>query len=233
MKLVVMQPYIFPYFGYFQLIHHADRMVIYDDVNFINKGWINRNYILINRGAGLFTIPLKEASQNRLICEIEMMQDGKWRSKLLKTFELAYRKAPYFNQVYPVIEKVFAVPLTTIAAFNVTAIRLICEILGIDTELVESSAVYQNRHLKGQERILDICIREGADTYINPAGGRGIYDHAEFQAHSIDLKFIESGTLPYRQFNHEFVPNLSVIDCLMFNEPAVLQQKLGECVIGL
>ncbi|MDR6194877.1 WbqC family protein [Siphonobacter sp. SORGH_AS_0500] len=101
MTLAIMQPYLFPYIGYFQLLNAVDKFVIYDDVAFINRGWINRNSILNNGKAQLFTVPLKEASQNKLIHEISIDTDQKWRDKLLKTIQQNYKKAPHFAAVFP------------------------------------------------------------------------------------------------------------------------------------
>src|SRR5436190_18446705 len=108
MKIAIMQPYIFPYIGYFQLIHAVDIFVFYDDVHFINKGWINRNRLLVNGKEFLFTVPCRDASQNRLIMEVEVMDDPKFTKRLLSTVQMGYGKAPYFTGVYPLIESVVA-----------------------------------------------------------------------------------------------------------------------------
>src|SRR5690606_3799363 len=100
MKIAIMQPYLFPYLGYFQLINAVETFVFYDDVNFIKRGWINRNQILVDNKAALFTVPLKKASQNKLINEIDMAIDEKWLSQFFKTIEQNYKNAPYFDDTF-------------------------------------------------------------------------------------------------------------------------------------
>ena len=217
MKVGIMQPYIFPYIGYFQLINAVDKFVIYDDVNFINKGWINRNRTLNNGKESLFSIPLKEASQNKLINEIEVNWDSAWKSKFLKTLEQCYKKAPFYQEALSIIERTLQVDNKPISKVIEQNLRLICEYLNIKTELVSSSAMYQNTHLKAQERVLDICLQENATQYINPIGGLELYDTDFFNVKDIKLNFIKSMPIEFPQFKNEFVPWLSMIDVLMFN----------------
>lgn len=217
MKLAIMQPYIFPYIGYFQLIDAVDKFVVYDDVNFINKGWINRNNLLIAGKPFLFTIPLKDASQNRLIRDIELVKEEGWKDKFLRTVEQSYKKAPRFKEVFALINDVLFSGAEHIGALASSSLRAVIGYLGISTQFAPTSDVYNNSHLKAQERILDICMQEKADHYINPVGGMEIYSRDLFQGHGIKLNFLRSQAGPYRQFNGEFTPNLSMIDVLMFN----------------
>lgn len=228
MKIAIMQPYFFPYIGYFQLIRCVDKFVVFDDVNFIKKGWINRNRILLNGAPFLFSIPLKQMSQNKWIRDTELSDDPGWLPKFLKTLETAYKKAPYFGEIYPAVERLLQEEHASVAGLNVAAIRFVCDYLGIETELAPTSTVYANSHLKGQHRILDICRQEGADTYINPSGGTELYEHALFEAHGVKLFFLQASASPYRQFGHDFFPYLSMLDGLMFADKADLRQKLTE-----
>lgn len=228
MKIAIMQPYIFPYIGYFQLINAVDKFIIYDDVNFINKGWINRNRILVNGKDSLFTIPLKEASQNKLINSIEVNWDNAWKSKFLKTIEQSYKKAPHYQQVLPLIEGLLNTEKSIFSEIIFENLTQICQYLGIKTEIVPSSRIYQNTHLKAQERIIDICVQEKSDTYINPIGGLELYDKAIFQAIGKELFFIKSKAIRYTQFKNEFVPWLSIIDILMFNNPEQISTLLND-----
>ena len=223
-----MQPYIFPYIGYFQLINAVDKFVIYDDVNFITKGWINRNRILNNGKDSLFSIPLKEASQNKLINQIEINWDPNWKSKFLKTLEQCYKKSPHFQEVSSIIEQTLCVDNESISKVIEHNLRLICNHLDIKTEIVSSSAIYQNTHLKAQERILDICLQEKASHYINPIGGLELYDSVFFEAQNIQLNFIKSKPVEYSQFKNEFVPWLSMIDVLMFNSNEKIKEFLNN-----
>jgi hypothetical protein len=166
MKIGVMQPYLFPYIGYFQLINVVDKFIIYDDVNYINRGWINRNRILVNGKPIYITWPLKEASQNKLINEIERIVDEKWTIKTLKTIETAYKKAPCFENVYPLIKEIITYPEINLSKYIHHSLVKLCEYMGISTVLESTSSIYNNSHLKAEERIIDICLQEKAEEYI-------------------------------------------------------------------
>jgi WbqC-like protein family len=228
MKIGIMQPYIFPYIGYFQLINAVDKFVIYDDVNFINKGWINRNRILNNGKDSLFSIPLKEASQNKLINEIDVNWDSAWKSKFLKTIEQSYKKAPFYQEVLTLLEQTLQIDNEPISKAIENNLRLICHYLNIHTEIVSSSSIYQNTHLKAQERILDICLQEKATQYINPIGGLELYDKDFFKAKNIKMNFIQSNPIEYKQYKNEFVPWLSMVDVLMFNSKEQIKEFLDN-----
>ena len=223
-----MQPYIFPYIGYFQLIKAVDKFVIYDDVNFINRGWINRNRILVNGKDSLFTIPLKEASQNKLINEIEVNWDDAWKAKWFKTLEQSYKKAPFFQQIKPIVEQTLELEKTIFSEIIVENLKLINAYLGITTEIIPSSSIYQNTDLKAQTRILDICLQEKANHYINPIGGIELYQKEIFEEKGMQLNFIKSKPVQYPQLKNDFVPWLSILDVLMFNSVEQIQTFLNS-----
>lgn len=212
-----MQPYFLPYIGYFQLISSVDKFVIFDDVNYIKRGWINRNNILVSGKSVLITLPLNESSQNKKIHDIDTIRDMKVIEKLLKTIVMNYKKAPYFDQVFNLIQQIFMTASSSIAEFNLLQLKSICKYLEVDTQFVNSSRLYNNADLKGEERIVDICIQEKADVYINPIGGVELYNRNSFERNDIKLFFIKSKAIEYKQFNQPFVPWLSIIDVLMFN----------------
>ena len=219
-----MQPYLFPYIGYFQLIKAVDKFLIYDDVNYIQRGWINRNRILLNGRAFLFTLHLKRASQFKLITEIEIANN---RNKLLKTFKQAYIKAPFFGEVYLIIEKILTLNDSNLSRFLINSICEFVRYLGINSQILISSQVEKNNDLKGQEKIIDICRNLGTDHYINPIGGVELYSKDRFEREGIKLSFIKSKPIIYRQFNNEFVPWLSIIDIMMFNSREQIQEMLN------
>jgi WbqC-like protein family len=228
MKLAIMQPYIFPYIGYFQLIKAVDKFVLYDDVNFINKGWINRNRILSNGKDLLFTIPLKDASQNKLINEIDVNWDDNWKNKFLKTIEQSYKKAPFYNETLVIINKTLNSEVKQFSKIIEINLKLICEYLEIQTEIIPSSSIYQNTDKKAQERILDICLQEKSTQYINPIGGIELYDKEVFAKENMQMNFIKSLPVEYKQFKNEFVPWLSMIDVLMFNSKEEINKFLDN-----
>lgn len=228
MKIAIMQPYLFPYVGYFQLINAVDTFVIYDDVNYINKGWINRNNILVNGKANLFTISLKDASQNKLINEIELLFSEVEKNKLLKTLNMSYKKTPFFEPVYQIFENQLNFKSNNISDFNLFGIKQVCDYLQIKTTLRPTSSSYNNSELSGEERIIDICNKESANIYINPIGGRDIYTPDKFLNSKIQLYFIKSNNINYKQFKNEFVPWLSIIDVMMFNSVEEIQLMLNQ-----
>jgi len=217
MKLAIMQPYLFPYIGYFQLINSVDKFIIFDDVNYINKGWINRNRILLNKQEYIFTIPLEKASQNKLINEINIVKEIEWKGKFLKTIETAYKKGPMFYNVFPIIEEIINFNEQNLSAYISQSIKLISNYLGIKTQIIETSARYNTSKLKGQNKILEICLQEKATQYINPIGGIEIYQKDLFKQKQIELVFIKSKPIIYTQQGNEFIPWLSIIDVMMFN----------------
>jgi hypothetical protein len=216
--LAIMQPYIFPYIGYFQLIQVADQFVFYNDVNFIKKGWIHRNRILLNGKDFLFTIPCAEISQNKRICDTRLAFDKKEKGKLLATIAQAYKKAPFFEGTYALVERVIGKEFNSIDELSMESVKEVCHALNISTCLTQSKDCYANEELKKEDRLIDICHQEEATSYINPVGGQEIYTKEYFIKQGILLRFIKPDPIAYRQFENEFVPWLSIIDVLMFNE---------------
>ena len=214
-----MQPYLFPYIGYFQLIHAVDRYVIYNDVAFMKNGWINRNNILVGGHAHLFAVPLQDQSSFKLINEVCTDERGydRWRSKFLRTLQQAYAKAPQLGPTMDLVERVLLPGATRIGEIAFHGIREVNKYLGIKTVLIPSSTIYDNKHLSGQDRVLDICAKENATHYINAQGGVALYDRESFRSQGLKLSFIKPKLVPYNQFKGPFVPGLSIIDVLMFN----------------
>ena len=227
MKLAIMQPYFLPYIGYFQLINTADEFVVLDDVNYINRGWINRNRVLINGQAKYITVPLKDASQNKLIDEIDIVDDKTWRNSLLKTIEMSYKKTLMFDDVFPMLKKIIEFEDTNLSRFILNSIKQITNYLSIDTKIVDSSREFDKKGLKAEERILDICLTEKASTYINPIGGLELYHKELFKSHNVDLFFQKTQIKEYKQLKTtEFVPYLSILDVLMNCEKAEVSDFL-------
>ncbi len=223
-----MQPYFFPFIGYFQLINAVDLFVFYDDVNYINKGWINRNRILINGSPQYIQVPLIGASQNRLIKDIELVKDEKWKTKLLKTLELNYKKSQYFSDVYPMVYELIKEETLTISDLNFKITRSVLNHLNISKKIMLASENFQNTELKGQDRIIDICKSLEATHYINPSGGKGLYEEEIFHDNGIYLGFIEPYLMEYPQNSKYFVKGLSMLDVLMNNNVIQIIELLNE-----
>jgi hypothetical protein len=227
-SLAIMQPYFFPYIGYFQLVKAVEKFIFYDDVNFIKQGWINRNRILINGIEKYITLSLCKASPNKLIHEIEI-QPG--NEKLLKTIEQAYSKAPYFNDVMPLIQDVFCMmpEIKKISEIAAQSVKKISEYLGLKTVFETSSQTYCNTRSVGRaDRLIAICKENGYSTYINPAGGQDLYKKDYFSERGVTLYFINSRISTYKQFKHDFIPGLSIIDVLMFNSIETVHSMLND-----
>lgn len=219
-RIAVMQPYFLPYIGYFQLMASVDRFVVFDDVNYITRGWVNRNRMLIDGRPHWFTLPLRDASQNRLICETTLLPERAWRDKLLRSFRLAYARAPGLVPTMALLERVLGCETLALDVFLLHSLQQLAEHLALDTEIVPSSRGYGNAGLRGQQRILDICSRERATSYLNAPGGQALYDAEAFAAAGVRLEFIAPRLPVYPQGRSEHVAGLSIIDTLMFNELA-------------
>ncbi|WP_318708948.1 WbqC family protein [Candidatus Acetatifactor stercoripullorum] len=216
MIVAIMQPYFLPYIGYWQLLNAVDTFVLFDDVNYIKRGWINRNRLLENGKAAYFNIIIQSASQNRHINDTYRLLDENEESKLLRRITTCYHKAPYFEEIYPLINAIVMEKENKLSKYLETSICMVAEYLQIKTTICNSSDVKKNEWLCGQDKIIDICKRLGADTYYNPIGGLGLYDKSVFQKENIRLFFLESENIHYLQFGDTFVPSLSIMDVLMF-----------------
>lgn len=228
MKIAIVQPYFFPYIGYYQLINAVDKFIVYDDVNFMKKRWINRNHILIGGEPRFITVPLKKVSQNKLIKDVEIDNDSKWKQKILRSIELAYKKTPMHDTVFPLIQRVIHSEETHISRLATLSLKTVAEYLGFDTDFVDSSTVYENSPLKAQDRILDICRQESADAYINPIGGTELYSREDFLNNKVRLNFLKPSAIEYPQYHHAFVSPLSIIDVLMFNARERVREFLEQ-----
>ncbi|HMN15499.1 MAG TPA: WbqC family protein [Bellilinea sp.] len=216
MRLAVMQPYFLPYIGYFQLIAAVDAIIVYDNIKYTKKGWINRNRLLLNGADAIFSLPLKKDSDSKSIAERELAADFD-RQKLLGQFRGAYIRAPFFKSVYPFLERLVHCREQSLFHYLLSSLEELCGHLGIRTRIITSSNVVIDHGLKAQEKVLALCSAMGARTYINPIGGMDLYQTDRFLGEGINLKFLKPGPLKYNQFAGEFVPWLSIIDVLMFN----------------
>lgn len=219
--VAIMQPYLLPYIGYFQLIAAVDTFVIYDNIKYTKKGWINRNRFLQNNTDVLFSLPLKNASDQLQICEREVA-DNFLAHKLLRQFAIAYQRAPYFNKVYALLEMIFTYTEKNLFSFLYHSVMLTCQYLGITTTIRVSSSIAIDHTLKSQDKVLALCTALNASHYINSMGGQTLYTKEAFAQKNIALYFLQTKPFEYSQFNNVFVPWLSIIDVLMFNSPEVI-----------
>jgi hypothetical protein len=228
MKIGIMQPYFFPYIGYFQLINYVDEFVIYDNIKYTKKGWINRNRILVNGKDVYISLPLKKDKDSlnvdeRFLSDIWIME----RKKMLNRIKESYKKAPNFHQVFPIIEECVLFEEKNLFLFIYHSLLKIREYLEISTKFIVSSDVKIDHELRSKEKVLSICKARKADVYINPIGGVGLYDKEIFKRNGIDLFFIKTNEFNYSQLGNEFIPFLSIIDVMMFNSKEEIQKMLN------
>lgn len=223
--VAVMQPYFMPYIGYYQLIAAADLFVVYDQIKYTKKGWINRNRMLVDGRDAVFTLPLRHDDDAKDVADRQVAETFD-PDKLLRRMAAAYRRAPCFTETFAFLERVLGCPERNLFRFLFASLQEACRHLGITTELRPSSAVASDRSLTGQERVLDICRATGAAVYVNAIGGVSLYSREAFADRGVTLRFLRPAPFEYRQFGDDFVPWLSIIDVLMFNPPAVVRARL-------
>jgi len=224
-----MQPYLFPYIGYWQLINAIDTFVIYDNIQFSKKGWFHRNNFLMNGKKTLFTIPLKKDSDSLDVVDRFISDDSeKQINKIIAQIKNSYREAPYYKDIFPLIEALFLYQEKNLFLYISYSIEMICDYLDIDTHIVRSSTIDIDHNLKSQAKVIAINKRLNSTKYINPIGGTKLYDVESFNKEAIKLQFLESKVPKYRQFDDDFVPYLSIIDIMMFNSKEEVKYMLEQ-----
>lgn len=227
MKIAIMQPYFVPYIGYFQLINAVDQFVIYDNIKYTKKGWINRNRILVDGKDEYITLPIRKDSDYLDVDQRKLADsfvDDK--NKILRKLSQVYQKAPHYKMVYALMEQILEKPENNLFEFIYKSVVAICKFLDINTTLVVSSTIKVDHELKSQDRVIAICKALNATTYINPPGGVELYTKEAFKENNLALEFLQSDPIRYSQFKHEFVPSLSIIDVMMFNSPEEIKNFL-------
>lgn len=224
-----MQPYFLPYLGYFQLISAVDIFVVYDNIKYTKKGWINRNRILMNGKDALFTIPIASSSDYLDVNQKFLAADyDEEKAHTLARIRQAYRKAPQVDAIYPVIESIFNYSSRNLFDFVLYSIQRIVDLLEIRTELVISSTLEVDHQNRGVQKVLAICNKLQANTYINPIGGVELYSGAEFKTSGINLFFHNMDVVPYQQETSDFISHLSIIDVLMYNSLQQVKAMLNQ-----
>lgn len=222
-----MQPYFLPYIGYFQMIKAVDEYVIYDNIEYTKKGWINRNRILQNNKDTYITLPLIKDSDYLNIIDRYVSPDFN-KTKLINQIKESYRKAPFFSNIMPVLENVINYEDNNLFNYIYNSIKVLCDYLQIDTKIIISSTLNIDWSLKGQDKVIAICKTLGATEYYNAIGGQDLYSYDDFAVENINLRFLKTQPIEYVQYKNDFIPNLSILDVLMFNskeETSVMLDK--------
>lgn len=229
MKLGIMQPYVVPYIGYFQLINATDKFVVYDNIKFTKKGWINRNRILVKGSDEYITLPLQKGSDflniNQRLLSNTFKEE---RNKILRKINESYKKAPEFKTVLPLISEILNFEDDNLFRFIFNSLTKVCNFLEIDTEFIISSSLLIDHNLRSQDKVIAICKELGATIYINPPGGIKLYSKEIFNQNNINIKFLNTGNIEYQQLDNAFVPWLSIIDVMMFNSKEKIKEYLDS-----
>jgi hypothetical protein len=227
-QVAIMQPYFFPYLGYFQLIAASDAFLVLDDAKYAKHAWINRNRLLLDGAPHWFTLPVATASHLAPINARRFRSGRGDRERVLAQLENAYRRAPRFAETFALVEGILADAEDNVAAFNTRQLRTLAQVLGIATPILVASELPDPPAGAGQERVLALCERLGADRYVNSIGGVALYAADAFAARGIELRFLQSQAPAYAQLGAPFVPALSIIDVLMFNDVATVRGMLEQ-----
>lgn len=237
MKLAIMQPYFFPYLGYFQAIHAVDKYILYDNLNFIKEAWMHRNRFLVkNENPAFFYVELRNKSSYNKIYEVELIENASWRKRIINGIFLNYKKTPYFEEVFPLLESVVNYPTSKLTELNYQSIYQVCNYLELTTKIESSPDKYTELEMQLSKEVLDekyfndiavnsmprkvirvlsICRNENADIFINAIGGMELYNKDMFQKNGIKLLFVNTLDYTYKQQSQIFHPHLSIIDILM------------------
>lgn len=230
MKTAIMQPYFFPYIGYWQLINAVDKFVIYDNIQYTKKGWINRNRFLLNGKDEIFSIPLKKDSDYKNVAErfISPVFDKK---NLISKFQNAYSKAPHKKEILPLLEDIVYYENSNLFEYIYNSVLKVCNYLDINTQIIISSTIDINHSLKSKDKVIALVKALNGSEYINPIGGVELYDKQEFENNGIKLNFLKANEIKYNQNAETFVPWLSIIDVLMFNSKEEIKNMLEEYML--
>ena len=227
-SVAIMQPYLFPYVGYFQLADKCSVFTLYDDASYIKSGFINRNSISDGRKVLRFTVPVPGSSSNVAIRDLSFDFQS---SKLLKSIEHCYKKAPYYSAGFKIVEEVinYSKVDPTVAGVSCYALRLISEFIGLNVDYVLSSHLTYDRALNRSEKLIQMVGASQGSIYVNPVGGSFLYDKKFFGQKGIKLLFLEAQIVSYEQFSDQFYSNLSILDFLMHLPPKLI---LRHCQMG-
>jgi hypothetical protein len=218
--VAIMQPYAFPYIGYFCLAEASDVFVFHDDVNYIKGGWINRNRIVINGAPYLFSIPVSRWESDDFIMNVRIQSIIDFRRKFLRQLELAYRNAPSFEIGLSYVDDVLNSSHISISELAIHSIVRLYKLVGLPKTFLRSSERFSGlRGVGRSEKLTAITKALGSNNYVNPIGGTALYDKTSFAEMGVSLSFVKSKLTEYRQVGaREFIPSMSIIDVLMNND---------------
>ena len=229
MTIGIMQPYFFPYIGYYALIKHSNHFVFFDTPQFIRHGWIDRNRILKPTDSWQYIkVPIVKHPRNTCINEISIQNEILWKNRIIRQVEHYKKKAIYYKNTIDLIKEVFNFEGNSIVDLNIKTVTTVMQYLNISF----SFSVFSKLNLdisetnSPDEWALNISTKLNVTTYLNPVGGLSFFDKSKYQKAGINLKFLKTVLLPYDQKRTNFEPSLSIIDVLMFNSPESIRNML-------
>lgn len=232
MKIGIMQPYFFPYVGYFSLIRYVDKFIFFDTPQYINHGWVNRNRVLKQDGnLDYIIVPVKKASQKTPIKEIEIANENSWRETIIGKLTVYKRKAPNYQKVMDFIKDVlYTSEYRKLSELNCRSIVRTCEFIGLagDFDVFSKMDLHIEQVNEPDEWALYITKALGGDVYVNPPGGQSFFDREKYRSENIKLQFLESELKPYIQRIGHFEPGLSIIDVMMFCKNDEIKEILED-----
>ena len=237
MKLGIMQPYLFPYVGYFSLIKYTDKWIVFDTVQYIEKGWMNRNQIIhpTKPEATYFIVPLKKHPRETLIKDVEINQNENYIERINGQFSAAYKKrrAPYYSEVMEIINSCFSKEKKSLSQLNICSLHSVCKYLGIpfNYDIFSKMNLDINPVHDAGEWALNISKALHAKEYVNPPGGVDIFDRKKFDDANIALNFLKINFTPYDQKKANFIEGLSILDLMMFNSPEKINEMLDNYIL--
>lgn len=219
MKVALMQPYFFPYIGYFQLIHSVDEFVIFDQAQHIRRSWITRNRILnAHKETVYINVPVCKAPRETKIKDIIINNELNWQEKIIQQLNY-YKDAPNYSHVLEFVKECLRKEYTKLSQLNTCLLRKTCKLLNIETNITVLSESFPSIDEADDADEWGIIVSKAlnATTYINAIGGKEFYNTQKYNEEGLEIKFVNPMLEPYKQFNHEFISGLSIIDVLMFN----------------
>lgn len=232
MKLAIMQPYFFPYIGYYSVLKHVDRYIYLNNVQYIYHGWMNRNRILHPKeGWQYINVPIKKHSRNDVINEVIINNQIEWKKKILNQIEHYKKHAPFYGEVKQLLEKIFSHDFERLSELNISIDQAIAEYLGITTltDVISEMDLRYEKPVKPDEWALNICKALGSvKEYWNAPGGKEFFDAEKYARANIDLKFLKINLHPYKQKGNQFEAGLSIIDGMMFNSVEEINKMLDD-----
>jgi hypothetical protein len=225
----VMQPYFFPYIGYFQLMSQCDTFVVFDDVQYVDHRWMNRNRILLNGKSAWLTYPVERGPLAGSIRDRLYVARDQDRLDVLNKLHEAYRRAPNYEPVRALVQSCLDFESRSVSAFNANLLEAVARAIGLRSTMKFASDFGIDPSLRGEDRVLAVCAALGAREYVNSIGGVSLYSSENFDRRGVTLRFLKGEAVQYRQFGAEFVPSLSIIDALMFTDESELADMLSRC----